>query len=110
MPPNGDSHDFPDLPLPAVCFSAITTLPFPIPFLDRNLAIVFVEPTSLKTYRFFPTYFVFKPFEISEDFMYSFSVLPMPSIKSAKSLMFASLISSEIMPSLFNKLRISFFI
>ena len=41
-PPNGDSHDFPDLPLASVCFSDITTLPFSTLLFDKNLATVFV--------------------------------------------------------------------
>ena len=45
--PNGDSQAFPDLPLAAVCFSEITTLPFSAPLADRNLASVLVEFTSL---------------------------------------------------------------
>ena len=46
-PPNGDAHCFPDLPLAFVCFSEITTLPFSIPLTDKNLAMVFVDVTSL---------------------------------------------------------------
>ena len=46
-PPRGDSQFLPDLPLAYVCFSEITTAPFPTPFIDKNLAIVFVDITSL---------------------------------------------------------------
>ena len=113
-PPNGEFHTFPDLPLAAVCFSEIITLPSAIPFADKNLAILFVDWTSWNTYKFLPIYFVFKFSAILSALIYSVSCFPISSTMDLKSLIStcfsSSMVFSEILFSFVNKFTISSFI
>ena len=111
-PPRGDSQFLPDRPLAFVCFSEITTAPFPTPFIDKNLAIVFVDITSLNIYISLPMYLVFRFLEILSLLIYLVSSFPSSLTKSEKSLISillnSSIVFSDNFPSFFNSFTISF--